>query len=220
MNSQTNNLLIQIGLYKSAEFQYVAFPDWEETMQTKLLDNQLPLELCTKEPWNYLGIDIDKNSIDHLEGLKPDSDLIEYRHLGVSYNCSENQNYYISDSFGKASGKLVDLNTLLEQNSDKNIRAVVLDIEGGETEIFQTYDLKIKPDFFGIEAHSLLAVNYLCQLLLSNGYSLIQYLPTNISRRFENEPVSIKNCETRWLGFLLTSVVHESAAGYCYKYLV
>lgn len=203
-----NNLLIQIGLYKTAEFQYVAFPNWGNVMPTKAIDHQLPQELVTEEPYHYLGLDVDIRSIDHLENLKPDNDRIKYQHLGVSSTCSKTKSYYISELFGEADGPFVDLNTLLEQHRHKKLKAVIIDIEGGEMDIFQTYSFEIQPDFFGIEAHSLLAVNFLCKLLLDNNYSLITYIPTNW------------DYGTRWLGFLKTELIHESAAGYCFPYLV
>ena len=196
------NLLIQAGLYKTTEFQYVAFPYWQEIMYEMGREHHLPPELITVDPWHYLGLDISKDSIDYLNDKKVENPLIEYKHLGLGAICQENTNYHIHDIYGTKKGSLVDLDTLFEQNSDKNIRAVVMDIEMEEVNLFDTYTFKVKPDFFGVEAHSLLSVTKVTKRLLNNGYSLIDHIPTNM------------HLGTRWLRFLRTDVINETLSEY------
>ena len=163
---------IQIGLGTTAEYAYLAAPDWQDQMQKVKHLKDLPPELCTDDKrWQYYGIDVTIGSISYC--IEKYSVLPEEHLKHITWICtriSEEQalirtSHYRFESPFKRSPKIfrdqharlgvvgISFDELIESLEFDDIDVLAVDIEGAEIALFEDYSWRIKPKFIAVEYH-------------------------------------------------------------------
>ena len=171
----TTRICIQIGLGRSAEYIYLAHPQWRKRLSKQKPIKQIPDALCAPNDnrrWHYYGIDAALTSI--LFCTARYSLLPRAEKKYVSWICTaitNSQEFYTSDYLGfknylsphtpKGARGRQPLCFILRAPFDwidqklavKEIDVLATDIEGFENDLFSNYSWAIRPKFIAIEYH-------------------------------------------------------------------
>ena len=179
--------LIQIGIFKCCEYIYVTQNGWgnrENIVNEIMEDVTLSKQIRRDSPMFYYGVDMCQKSIDYIENryssfnnckflrrliYKSDGDIIKHDDLQPDGKIGGNE---------KETSKSLTLKSFLKA-IDHNIKVIVMDVEGSELDILDSYDFSIKPECFVIESHNIYITNRLMDIMRRNGYSLIKRDITN-----------------------------------------
>lgn len=123
-------ICIQIGLDFTVEMSYLLDSNWRKQMRRQVLDKRIPKSVSKGiAKWRVIGVDSDKESVDRMQEQYPD----------IEFVCKELK-----------TGK--DLEDLVEELKLDSIDALIMDIEGDEYNVLETYN-GILPNFISVECH-------------------------------------------------------------------
>ena len=176
---------IQIGLDFSAEMNYLSRDDWRNQIRKQVMDKRIPKSIYRDiSSWRYIGVDSNKESVDKLKEQHSDQEFI----------CMKISN-----------GS--DLRRLFEKVKVKEVDALIIDVEGAEYTIFNTYDGDIIPKFISIECHrwkhdenellDMHARHKLEDFSNKHDLSLFRVLPTNQEFEFPTVELQYMKKSTR-----------------------
>ncbi len=179
--------LIQIGLFKCCEYIYVTQNNWgsmDNILNERMEDVTLPKQIRSNSPMFYYGVDMCQKSIEYVSRRYSNLNNCEFIRKLI-YNTNDGIIYHDDlQPDGKIGGneketsKSITLDKLLK-TIDHKVKVIVMDVEGSELDILESYSFSIKPDCFAIESHNTYITNRLIDIMRSNGYSLIKRDITN-----------------------------------------
>lgn len=174
---------IQIGLNTTTEYLYVTghqeVPD--ENSITALPDNITDFG----NEWMYYGVDSDVFSIQSLHYKFP---LTEYPNVRFVLAAIERQKElpFMNSWFGDYGVfvPMITLNELITGLNVQDVDVLVLDVEGAEFHILNSYDWEIHPKFIAVEVHVYPYleenVKIIKDIVIPQGYKLSHEEDTNI----------------------------------------
>lgn len=181
-----NGVCVQIGLFLTAEYAYLADETWRGRMkyQPRLL--QLPKQIYEKmDTWSYFGVDECPTSTAHLGVLHWGDCRWVTASIGVGHHISQVNTRFTPENNGKVYAVQIPLHALFKELGLSVVDVLAMDVEGMELMIFEHFDWKIKPRYITVEVHSFpeFIDNYdkLLPLIEKQGYSINEITPTNIN---------------------------------------
>ena len=157
---------VQIGLDRSAELLFLTLDNWKEWFPGSHQMVNCPDDLFEDiDEWNYFGADQNLYSIAHVLDAysEPASKDIRQQYMNRSkwlcVNVLGSNSLHQVDIWGfrgheyKIFVPSLSLSELFQNFELETVDILMVDIEGGEFEVFKEYDWKIKPRFLSIEMH-------------------------------------------------------------------
>ena len=169
-----SRICIQIGLGGTAEYIYLAHPQWRERLPKQKPLKRIPDALCDPDDnryWHYYGIDGSLGSIVFCTArysflprkqkkrvnwiCTPIGDSPKFHAL--TYSHFRNPSEQVSEGFflGKKRPLIfgVPFDWILQTLEIQEIDVLAIDIEGFESVLFANYSWEIRPKFITIECH-------------------------------------------------------------------
>ena len=172
MSEKRKGVCIQIGLDFTAEMNYLSRDDWKDQIGNQVVDKRIP-EISYKdiESWRFIGVDSNQDSVDRLSEQYPKQEFI----------CADIK-------IGS------DLKKLMEDNNIDSIDVLVMDLEGEEYNVLNSYNKDILPKFLSVECHrwhhneqellDMYARHNLQGFATDNNMALFRVIPTNQEYEF------------------------------------
>ena len=190
---KNRGVCVQVGIGFSAEYSFLADPNWHEVIEK--MDNKyhFPIEISSfvsDQPWLYYGIDCDPHSIIHAAEKYPDVENwlvtnIVAESKGIK-RVQESWSLEAELSPTMITPIMIPCMTLadaLKKLEIKFIDILAMDVEGDEAPILESYDFQIKPRFITVEIHVWPPFenhrSRIIDCLVSNGYTLAKEFKTN-----------------------------------------
>lgn len=191
-----SGVVIQLGIYTTAEYIYVLEPDWRKYMcQNVPKIKQLPECLHGIDNWHFVGIDSDICSILTMLYMHPQANWVN------AYIAGENNGfvtilpsdahvhmlgYTEHENYGKCVLQVpkVTLSEIIQSFGFPQVDVLAMDVEGSEVDIIANYDWQIKPKYIAVEFHDKfvsMSPSEFDHLLACQGYALIHEELTNPS---------------------------------------
>jgi len=152
--SGKQGVCVQIGLHDVAEFLYLAKPNWRENLADQESLKQIPASVAGRfRSWRYYGVDSDVGSIVKMiekYGNGANTHWVQAAVGMIPAQLLKLRSYFAGGHFIGFGCSLQRLFSLLNL---RHVDVLVMDVEGSEIRIFETYNWVIKPAFISIEVH-------------------------------------------------------------------
>lgn len=204
--------IIQVGLYKWAEWAYLTQNDWTTLMPDLKKTHHLPaFYMDNPEPFRYFGVDVSPSSIKHCQEVYKDYQNTYFIACGIGENFSvenvQNRNYskettgawydYIDEKYNTLF-VFAPFSFILHNLGIQDVAVLALDIDGYEVELLS--DIKnweIKPELISLEMSIDYPIRTEYQLLINEGYIHIrttpQYTPEEVAVGIEKYGIDVKS---------------------------
>ena len=156
---------LQIGIHTSAEYIYLAYPNWknEASIHQEFFLKPILEEFGDRTEWDYIGVDLCPLSISMM--VRQYFWLSRAKWLSACISGTSKKRLIERESFFKSSisdnkhisnfiSPVLSLDELL-LNIDGDIDVLAMDVEADEIEIFKNCKWQKKPKYISVECHYL-----------------------------------------------------------------
>ena len=177
---RTTQAIVQIGLYRSAEYVHLVDP---EKFDTNVVGASPPIlfsELESETDWHYWGVDMTPKSIEKCRELfKTFEDnrlhfieaLVHRRDGDVFTHNGFNIHEDLADHLESHTSTSISLDSLFKQ-IPMPVNLLVLDVEGAEDSILMGYSWAHKPKYILVEMHASEDLETVTKIMKQQGYYL------------------------------------------------
>ena len=145
---------VQIGLHSTAEYLYLAKPNWLTIMKEQVELKRLPTSLTDGiQSWRYYGVDCDVGSI--VKMMEKYGNVTSASWVQAAVGLPTDQLMKLRSYFvrGHFLGFACSLQRLFRMLNLQQVDVLNIDVEGYEIQIFENYDWVIKPRYVSVEVH-------------------------------------------------------------------